>query len=564
VSPRIFTICLLFAVGLMVLPLQTSADFNLVPCGQTKLNDQDTRPETQPCEFKHLIILIVRLINYLISMAAIVAMYYILSVGFELTVALGDPEKIKKYKQGITHAVVGFAIVVLAFVFVNLLVNGLFGRPDAPRNWWSPACLYQFNITNCPLGAGSANTDTGTAAKQNSGGAGNRLGSNSPGETGNAGTNAAAENPDGPAPENLRISPASSTTAGLFDRLDERGKAVFEDNVLTLAFTGQNLEGATITSNAQDIAEGEGLVITAIRIVSDTEGDDKVEADISIAPTTKGGSIQFTLKNAYGKSATADFNIQITGTQYLTRQFPETLTRIIFLGHWGELMPNQEVLSIESEINSGLGAISAESYGNLEIKMYVVERSESGAIGDACGLPGAVGCAGDLGAILVAGFNDPAGYLRATILHEAAHLLHAYYLGIYKGIASAPGPNSFANDWVIAVGNLSACDYLPLLRNSSPATWKNGETEVPHCGFIEAYGASDLHDYREDIATMTESAIFKKNIFNNHEVATDPRYKQKLDLLKEYGFINVSPLGLTDMSEIAMMGISNLNGRSLP
>ncbi|MDZ4243744.1 MAG: hypothetical protein U1C57_01430 [Candidatus Doudnabacteria bacterium] len=106
-----------------------------------------------------MIILIVRLINYLISMAAVVAMYYILLSGFNLVTALGDPEKIKKNKQGVTHAVVGFAIVVLAFVLVNLLVNGIFGKPDAQRNWWSPACLYQFNITNCPLGAGSANTE---------------------------------------------------------------------------------------------------------------------------------------------------------------------------------------------------------------------------------------------------------------------------------------------------------------------------------------------------------------------------------------------------------------------
>jgi len=131
---------------LVLIPSPASA-FSLVPCGRA--DQVGTADEN--CQFRHLIILIIRLINYLISTAAIVAMYYILSSGFNLVTALGDPEKIKKNKLGITHAVVGFAIIILAFVFVNLLVNGIFGDPNAPRNWWSPECLYQFNITNCPI-----------------------------------------------------------------------------------------------------------------------------------------------------------------------------------------------------------------------------------------------------------------------------------------------------------------------------------------------------------------------------------------------------------------------------
>lgn len=131
----------------LIFPLSVSA-FSLVPCGGT---------EQSPCQFKDLVILIVRLINYLMTVAAIVAMYHILLSGWNLITAMGNSEKVKNSREGITQAIVGFAIVVLAFVFVNLLVNGLFGHPNAPtdpsrvRKWWDVNCLYNPAAANCPF-----------------------------------------------------------------------------------------------------------------------------------------------------------------------------------------------------------------------------------------------------------------------------------------------------------------------------------------------------------------------------------------------------------------------------
>src|SRR3989338_6033179 len=83
------------------------------------------------CQLGHLFVLIIRTINYLISMAALVAMYFIVTAGFGMVTALGNAEKIQSSKESISHAVIGFAIVILAFVFVNLLVNGIFGNTTA-------------------------------------------------------------------------------------------------------------------------------------------------------------------------------------------------------------------------------------------------------------------------------------------------------------------------------------------------------------------------------------------------------------------------------------------------
>lgn len=132
---------ILISALIMILPLPASA-FSLVPCGSSEY------PE--PCQLRHLVILVIRLINYLISVAAIVAMYQILFSGWTAITAMGNTEKIEKAKATISNAVVGFAMIVLAFVLVNLLVNVILGDKDAPREWWRPECIYSIN-PECPL-----------------------------------------------------------------------------------------------------------------------------------------------------------------------------------------------------------------------------------------------------------------------------------------------------------------------------------------------------------------------------------------------------------------------------
>lgn len=150
---RIVLSLILISTVAGLLPLPVSAII-LVPCGRSEA------PGNEPCQLQHLVILIIRLVNYLITTAAIVAMYQILLSGFNLTTALGNTEKIEKAKAGLSHAVVGFAMIILAFVFVNLLVNGIFGKPNASREWWRPECIYSIGESGqCPLGITEGRTN---------------------------------------------------------------------------------------------------------------------------------------------------------------------------------------------------------------------------------------------------------------------------------------------------------------------------------------------------------------------------------------------------------------------
>lgn len=151
---------------MILTPFVVSAqtEFHLVPCGRSvdfpsgwesgdPLPDPTRYPDAH-CTFRHLVILIIRLINYLISAAALVAMHRVLLGGWDLIGALGNPEKIEKGKQTISQAVVGFGIIIFAFIFVNLLANGLFGRGNTAREWFNPACIWGIGDRDSGCSAG--------------------------------------------------------------------------------------------------------------------------------------------------------------------------------------------------------------------------------------------------------------------------------------------------------------------------------------------------------------------------------------------------------------------------
>lgn len=75
------------------------------------------------CKFTDVFILIARVTNWLIRMAGVYAIYKILGAGFNLVISMGNEEKITQGKEGITNAVLGLALVMVSYMFVNFTVN---------------------------------------------------------------------------------------------------------------------------------------------------------------------------------------------------------------------------------------------------------------------------------------------------------------------------------------------------------------------------------------------------------------------------------------------------------
>jgi hypothetical protein len=124
----IFSLILAFS-----LPFFVSAR-GLVPCGGIGEN---------PCNVKDIFSLIAKVTNWLIFVAGIYAVAQIILNGFYMVVSMGNEEAISKRKSGLTDAVIGFILVMVAYILINTAVNSIL-LAGAP-------CELKVNITN-PLG----------------------------------------------------------------------------------------------------------------------------------------------------------------------------------------------------------------------------------------------------------------------------------------------------------------------------------------------------------------------------------------------------------------------------
>jgi len=87
----------------------------LVPCGGPS--------DPGPCTIKDIFVIIARVTNILIGIAGIYAVYVIIGAGFWLITTMGNEEAITKNRKALTQAVVGFVLVMMAFMFINTAVN---------------------------------------------------------------------------------------------------------------------------------------------------------------------------------------------------------------------------------------------------------------------------------------------------------------------------------------------------------------------------------------------------------------------------------------------------------
>ena len=128
----------------------------------------------------------------------------------------------------------------------------------------------------------------------------------------------------------------------------------------------------------------------------------------------------------------------------------------------------------------------------------------------------------------------------SVFYHEAAHLL------TFK--LETEGA-SFNKEWKKIAGYDEIIAYMV---KEGEWAWRNGQTGGPRYGYIRPYG---VKNYLEDIATFVEAVISSPDVFKCLTDSTcspyDPRYKQKLDLLLEYGFITQEQYTrVTNMPEV--------------
>ena len=110
---RVVLPVLLFFAPLIVF----AEDNGIVPCGPQK--------GQTPCELKDLFGLLVAIYNFLLGMAGLVAFGFLIYGGVRMFLYSVDEENLAAGKKTIIEALIGLAIVAMAYLLVNTLLTAL-------------------------------------------------------------------------------------------------------------------------------------------------------------------------------------------------------------------------------------------------------------------------------------------------------------------------------------------------------------------------------------------------------------------------------------------------------
>ena len=100
-----------------------SGSGGLIPCGKS-CDDPDTTKwvETDPCTLCRLILMGQLIIEFLVKMAAIFAIFAIVGGGLLYVLAAGNQGAIEKAKTMIKYALLGFVVVFIAWAVVDSIL----------------------------------------------------------------------------------------------------------------------------------------------------------------------------------------------------------------------------------------------------------------------------------------------------------------------------------------------------------------------------------------------------------------------------------------------------------
>ena len=138
-------IIILAAVLFFIIVPHFASASGLVPCGNNGQN---------PCTVLDIFTLVAQVTNWLIGLAGVYAVFKLIQAGFWMVVSVGNEEAITTRKKQIESALLGFVLVLFAYMFVNTAVNSILVNniPGCQINLKQPLNYLQINPNNCKSG----------------------------------------------------------------------------------------------------------------------------------------------------------------------------------------------------------------------------------------------------------------------------------------------------------------------------------------------------------------------------------------------------------------------------
>lgn len=112
----------LFASTLWILPV-AEAKAGIIPCGLTKDDAAQDGDQTVKCTLCHLVVGVNNVIILLRNIMSAIAIVVVVAMAFVYITSAGDEGRMRFAKEGITAALIGFAIILLAWVAVNFVLK---------------------------------------------------------------------------------------------------------------------------------------------------------------------------------------------------------------------------------------------------------------------------------------------------------------------------------------------------------------------------------------------------------------------------------------------------------
>jgi len=138
-----------FATHTCQCPCVSEETGGLVPCGRYSDNPETSWDERQPCTLCHLFLMLKLILEFLLKLALIIVILFIIISGLLFIFSLGSPEMLTRAKSALTRAIAGFAIIFLAWLVIDTAMNVMGWNKG---KWYEVACdggISSFTFSCC-------------------------------------------------------------------------------------------------------------------------------------------------------------------------------------------------------------------------------------------------------------------------------------------------------------------------------------------------------------------------------------------------------------------------------
>jgi small-conductance mechanosensitive channel len=77
---------------------------------------------TNDCTLGQLKDVVIRVVNLLFSLSAFIAMIFIVWAGYSMVAAAGNEEKLASAKESLSNAIIGFFLILVAYVLLDAIL----------------------------------------------------------------------------------------------------------------------------------------------------------------------------------------------------------------------------------------------------------------------------------------------------------------------------------------------------------------------------------------------------------------------------------------------------------